>query len=232
MMTTGMSAPPMDAVMCAPSTPASPVVAAAGRGGGPHAIVGRVRGRVGNQAGGWSRKKEVWSAGQPHLTEQACSTPQQAALTERRHAGARVSHAAADEGSARRGVARRQAHIQHVLACSGTRGGGGPVKTCGPAEAGVGTAADGKRGTPRLCLLPQPSWGCPAPHPPGRESGAEGSRPCSLPKATAEPVRVMAPMRVPRKVAVMCTPSRWAGSAVRDRRRRVGWRRGRTVGGG
>lgn len=128
MMTTGMSAPPMDAVMCAPSTPASPVVAAAGRGGGPHAIVGRVRGRVGNQAGGWSRKKEVWSAGQPHLTEQACSTPQQAALTERRHAGARVSHAAADEGSARRGVARRQAHIQHVLACSGTRGGGGPSR--------------------------------------------------------------------------------------------------------
>ena len=51
---------------------------------------------------------------------------------------------------------------------------------------------------------------------PGTFRGADLSSPCSLPKATAEPVRVTAPMKVPRNVAVMCTPSPSAGCAKND----------------
>ena len=39
-------------------------------------------------------------------------------------------------------------------------------------------------------------------HLPGRARGAESRFPLSLPKAMAEPVRVMAPMRSPRKAVV------------------------------
>ena len=58
----------------------------------------------------------------------------------------------------------------------------------------------------------------------GLGSACRGSLPCCCINVLAElvsthPVRVMAPMRVPRKVAVMCTPSRWAGSAPESGRR-------------
>lgn len=121
-MTTGMSAPPMEAVMCAPSTPARPVVAAVqSRTQG----VARMRRRV-RAGGGVCREHKhksriIWRHGnqqRQRLPKGHCIT-KAATLTQGGHAGGGVSGAAADEGGAGGGVTGSQADVDGVLACGG-----------------------------------------------------------------------------------------------------------------
>ena len=244
-MTTGMSAPPMLAVMCPPRRPARPATAAARAG---RATEGE---QLADRVIGWGESNKVklasiilrqaGCAAGTHNAQRAATGPCPAKPcphpASSPPAGGCLHRLAA--GTPWRRPRCRPAGPGSGSSClvgEEEAGGGGRLRERLRAHLCVGCSREGYIGhncCPARAPPPPPpppphthtthpthtTTACP-PRSPHTLSGADRSRPCSLPKATAEPVRVTAPMKVPSRVVVRCTPSAWPAPAAWEKRLR------------
>ncbi len=208
-ITTGMSAPPMQAVIWAPSRPDTTAIATAGksRGGGSW---GKRQGMVlqlSRQGTGLHSRLHAiqWQAAtSAKLSTHSQQPPQQVAS----HMAARpVCTSCVPRATNTTAAATQPPSMPMLYQFLPAWGRGALVATEPGWSEGVKHGKAGRVGIAAHQTMSAPQM----------LRGFELSRPCSLPNATAEPVRVTAPMKVPRMVVVMCTPSISCASAVAHR---------------